>query len=101
MIDVGNDWYIDVDEAGNYMPVKDYHRTTIIKRKDGTEVEKPLFSAPIGYFTSLSNTIKGLVKAKVKDALKDEEMGLSDAIKTIDEITGEFETMLDKALKGQ
>lgn len=101
MIELGNDWYIEVDELGNYMPKKDLHRIDTIKKKDGTTEQRKAFSAPVGYYTSLSNAIRGLVKARVKDALKGKEMGLSDAVKTIDEITGEFETMLDRALKGQ
>ncbi len=100
MIDIGNDWYIEVDDMGNYMPRKDLHRIDTITKKDGTIESRKAFSAPVGYFGSLSGAIRGLVKVKVKDGLKG-DISLAEAIKRIDEITGEFETMLDKALKGQ
>ena len=48
MIRVNDDWVIDVGTL-EYTPMRDLHRTMMVKKKDGTTVEEPAYGGALGY----------------------------------------------------
>lgn len=94
MIRVNEDWVINVD-ALNYMPCKDLHRTKPLKQKDGGLVDVDDYSNPIGYFSTLSSALSAIMQKNFRDAVKDGEISLKDALKIVEEENFKTQQFLD------
>lgn len=84
MIRVNENWIINVDSL-NYMPCRDLHRKKALKTNDGTVVEVDDYSNPIGFYTTLSSALSAIMQSNFRDAVKDDEISLKDALKIIEE----------------
>lgn len=94
MIRVNEDWVIMVDSL-NYMPCKDMHRKRKEKCKDGTYAEVDDYSNPIGYFSTLSSALSAIMQKNFRDAVKDCEISLKDALKIVEEENFKTQQFLD------
>lgn len=94
MIRVNDDWVIDVGTL-EYTPMRDLHRTTMVKKKDGTTVEEPAYGAALGYYTSLSNAVRAIARAEYKKIIKGNEISLSEAINLMEQTIDRFEKILE------
>lgn len=99
MVRLNNDWIVDVDDNGNYMPRKDLHRKKTVVFKDGTSEERDDYEKPIGYYSSLSNAIRGVVSYLIRNCLKEGTYTLEEAAEKIDDINGIFEDALVSVLR--
>lgn len=99
MIRVNDDWVIKVDDL-NYMPCRDLHRKELVKQKDGTVVEQDAYTSPIGYFSSLSGALKAIVDKECRKGMKEAEIGLNEAILTIQRASSELEAMMQSICEG-
>lgn len=95
MIRVNEDWVIMVDDL-NYQPMRDMHRMTTVKQKDGSTKQEPYYKAGYGYFTSLKGAVKAIVRIEYKNALQGRETALHEAIKLMDETVTRFEKILEE-----
>lgn len=93
MIRVNEDWVIMVDSL-NYMPCKDLHRTKTVKQKDGTFVDVDEYSNPIGFFSTLSGALKGIMQYEFRTKVQDVDIDIKEAIKIIDKQNYEMEVFL-------
>lgn len=93
MIRVNEDWIINVD-ALNYMPCKDLHRTKAVKQKDGGFVDVDDYSNPIGYYSTLSSALKGIMQYEFRKAVEDVDIDIKDALKIIEEQNAHMELFL-------
>lgn len=94
MIRINDDWIIDVDEH-NYILKRDMHTDRI--RKDG-KVEH-VYNIK-GYFSSPQKALKAFGEEIVRDRLKASEMGLADAVRTIQDTYEEWRRVVEEAMKG-
>ena len=94
MIRVNEDWVIMVDSL-NYMPCKDLHRKKKEKCKDGTYTEVDDYGNPIGYFSTLSSALSAIMQKNFRDAVKDDEISLKDALKIVEEENFKTQQFLD------
>ena len=94
MIRVNENWVIMVDDL-NYQPMRDMHRMTAVKQKDGTTKQEPYYKAGYGYFTSLKGAVKAIARIEYKNALQGQETALYEAIKMMDETVTRFEKILE------
>ena len=94
IIRVTEDWIIVVDPL-NYTPMKDHHREILVKQKDGTEKLEPAYGKPLGFYTSLAGAVKAIARAEYKNAIKGQEMPLSEAIKLMEQTIDRFEKILE------
>lgn len=94
MIRVNDDWVIDVGTL-DYTPMRDLHRMATLKKKDGTTVEEPAYGAALGYYTSLKNAVRAIAKAEYKNAIKGQEITLSEAINLMEQTIERFEKILE------
>lgn len=90
MILVNDKWVVDVDDTGNYMPKINKHKTEVVKLKDGTEKEKPVYGAPIGYYKNLEAALKGIIAKEFQEKVMKEDITLADAVKALEAIRTEI-----------
>ena len=98
MIVIDDNWVIRVDANGNYMPTENSTQIKTLKRRGGKTEDVEVYKEPIGYYSSLTNAIKGLHEHIIRQKLSTETLSLSEAIKVIQDSNAKFEGMLSKAL---
>jgi hypothetical protein len=79
----------------NYQPMRDMHRMTTVKQKDGSTKQEPYYKAGYGYFTSLKGAVRRIAQEEYKKALTGRETALNEAIKLMDETVTRFERILE------
>ena len=94
MIRINDDWVIDVDEH-NYILKRDMHIETV--RKDGRQ--QHVYKVE-GYFSSPQKALKAFGEEIVRDRLKAAEMGLADAVRTVQDTYEEWRRVVEEAMKG-
>lgn len=81
MIRINDDWVILVDEY-NYTLARDLHKKTVkTKGQEPTDAYKTE-----GYYSGVSDALKGLADKLVKDELKDGVWGLYEAVNAIQKV---------------
>ena len=93
MIRVNEDWVIMVDDL-NYQPMRDMHRMTTVKQKDGSTKQEPYYKAGYGYFQSLKGAVRAIAQIEYKNALRGQETPLDEAIRLMGETIDRFERIL-------
>lgn len=93
MIRVNEDWVIMVDSL-NYMPCKDMHRKRKEKCKDGTYAEVDDYSNPIGYYSTLSAAITGIMQYNFRKSVQFDDVDLKEALKIIENVNADMEMSL-------
>jgi hypothetical protein len=93
MIRVNEDWVIMVDSL-NYMPCKDLHRTKPLKQKDGGFVDVDEYSNPIGYYSTLSAAITGIMQYNFRKSVQFDDVDLKEALKIIESVNADMEMSL-------
>ena len=98
MIRVNDDYVIEID-AFNYTAKRDLHRTT--KKTDlitGEVTEVPSYSS-IGYYSGLTEAIKGIIKDMNRRKLSKKTYSLEEAVKIVLENNKQVSELLQRALE--
>lgn len=91
MIRVNDDYVIKVDSMC-YTSMRDRHKTD----KNGS----PVFDT-IGYYSTLKQAVRGIVKYKCKDCLQNVDTDLYGAVAALSEVINGFEDMLSRAIEDE
>ena len=96
MVRVNNDYVIQIDNY-NYTVMRDVHRKTTRKDKDGGTVETDAY-VTVGHYSGLPGAIRGVVKDMNKRELSDGVHSLQEAIDIVISNNNRFNELLENAL---
>jgi hypothetical protein len=96
MIKVTEDYVIQVDDL-NYTVCENKPYTSIDKKSGRDSTRYPI----VGYCSSLENALSLVRGRLIRDALKNGDRSLSEAIETVQKITADFQQIIADAMKGE
>lgn len=96
MIKVNEKYLIDVDDY-NYTVYEDKPSTYFDKSKNKDVIKRPV----VGYYSSLSKALLGIRDRMVRDELKNLEGTIEEALRVVNNITSDFQSVMDRILAEQ
>lgn len=97
MVQINDDYIVQIDNL-NYTVLRDAHRKTTRKDKDGKKVEVDTY-VTVGYYHDLAGSIRGVIKDMNVRALSDGVHDLKEALEIVVNNNDQFTRLLEQALK--
>ena len=89
-VEVGGRWFVQIDEAGNYMPMRKK-----VNQNTGEEYGKLL-----GYFSSMESALSAIVRSNAADAVLEEGMDIKSYVLLLKQERKELEALLKGIFDG-